>query len=180
MAVEAAGAEPLSAILARLDAFENRLTKLETRQRRPPPFPITVVENDRFQLRSVRSTSCRPDSPPNATSALAVIGICITRSRAGTARWPRSISASTDAPTNFAGCASGWRPSRPNNKERRHEGCLQPMNEEGADGRFARAAGQGQTRPRVRTTRDGKPQRGTPDARDLAAPFRSRARVAET
>jgi hypothetical protein len=45
MAIEAAGADPLAAILARLDAFENRLTTLETRQRRPPPFPITVVEN---------------------------------------------------------------------------------------------------------------------------------------
>jgi primosomal protein N'' len=43
--VEAAGADPLAEILARLDAFENRLAKLELRQRRPPPFPITVVEN---------------------------------------------------------------------------------------------------------------------------------------
>jgi hypothetical protein len=32
-------------ILARLDAFENRLAKLELRQRRAPPFPISVVEN---------------------------------------------------------------------------------------------------------------------------------------
>jgi hypothetical protein len=45
LAVENAGADPLTEILARLDAFETRLTKLETRQRRPPPFPITVVEN---------------------------------------------------------------------------------------------------------------------------------------
>jgi primosomal protein N'' len=43
--VEAAGADPLTEILARIDAFENRLARLETRQRRPPPFPITVIEN---------------------------------------------------------------------------------------------------------------------------------------
>jgi hypothetical protein len=45
MAVEGAGSDPLAAILARLDAFENRLARLELRQRRPPPFPITVIEN---------------------------------------------------------------------------------------------------------------------------------------
>jgi hypothetical protein len=45
LAVEAAGADPLTEILARLDAFDTRLTKLETRQRRPPPFPISVIEN---------------------------------------------------------------------------------------------------------------------------------------
>jgi hypothetical protein len=47
IAVENAGAggDPLAAILARLDAFETRLTTLETRQRRPPPFPISVIEN---------------------------------------------------------------------------------------------------------------------------------------
>jgi hypothetical protein len=31
-------------ILARLAAFDARLTALEKRQRRPPPFPITVIE----------------------------------------------------------------------------------------------------------------------------------------
>ena len=47
LAVENAGdgSDPLAAILARLGAFENRLTKLERHLRRPPPFPITVVEN---------------------------------------------------------------------------------------------------------------------------------------
>jgi hypothetical protein len=45
LAVENAGADPLAEILARLDTFENRLARLELRQRRPPPFPITVVEN---------------------------------------------------------------------------------------------------------------------------------------
>jgi hypothetical protein len=47
IAVENAGVggDPLAEILARLAAFETRLTTLETRQRRPPPFPITVVEN---------------------------------------------------------------------------------------------------------------------------------------
>ena len=48
LAVENAGADPLTEILARLDAFENRLARLETRQRRPPPFPITVIENIDF------------------------------------------------------------------------------------------------------------------------------------
>ena len=47
MAVENAGAggDPLAEILARLDAFENRLTRLERHLRRPPPFPISVIEN---------------------------------------------------------------------------------------------------------------------------------------
>jgi primosomal protein N'' len=45
MAVENAGADPLTEILARLAAFESRLATLEQRQRRPPPFPITVVEH---------------------------------------------------------------------------------------------------------------------------------------
>jgi hypothetical protein len=43
LAVENAG-DPL-AILARLDAFDGRLTRLERHLRRPPPFPITVIEN---------------------------------------------------------------------------------------------------------------------------------------
>jgi hypothetical protein len=38
-------AEDGADIFARLDAFDARLTALEKRQRRPPPFPITVVEN---------------------------------------------------------------------------------------------------------------------------------------
>ena len=42
--VEAAGADPLATIIARLDAFDNRLARLERHLRRPPPFPITVVE----------------------------------------------------------------------------------------------------------------------------------------
>jgi uncharacterized protein YceH (UPF0502 family) len=48
LAVENAGdgGEPLATILARLDAFDSRLAKLELRQRRPPPFSITVVEGD--------------------------------------------------------------------------------------------------------------------------------------
>ena len=47
IAVENAGAggDPLAAILARLDAFENRLTKLERHLRRPPAFPVTLIEN---------------------------------------------------------------------------------------------------------------------------------------
>ena len=51
LAVENAGAggDPLTAILARLDAFENRLARLERHLRRPPPFPITVVENVDYQ-----------------------------------------------------------------------------------------------------------------------------------
>jgi hypothetical protein len=48
LAVENAG-DPL-AILARLDAFENRLARLERHLRRPPPFPITVVENVESQM----------------------------------------------------------------------------------------------------------------------------------
>jgi primosomal protein N'' len=49
--VEAAGEDPLTTILARLDAFDNRLAKLELRQRRPPPFPITVVEGEDSRTR---------------------------------------------------------------------------------------------------------------------------------
>jgi primosomal protein N'' len=45
MPVEAAGADPLTEILARIEAVETRLTRLEKRQRRPPPFPITVIES---------------------------------------------------------------------------------------------------------------------------------------
>jgi hypothetical protein len=44
--VEAAGADPLAEILARLDRFENRLAALELRQRRP--VPLTVIENHRL------------------------------------------------------------------------------------------------------------------------------------
>jgi hypothetical protein len=44
--VEAAGADPLSAILVRLDAFDARLATLETRQRRP--VPLTLVQNHRL------------------------------------------------------------------------------------------------------------------------------------
>ena len=126
IAVENAGdgGDPLTRILARLDAFDNRLTRLERHLRRPPPFPITVVENvDSRRGVSVNEVSYEPVSPPNDTSANAVIMICVKRSRT---RWPRSISASTDAPTNFAGCASVWRRSRRGRrtKEPRHEGCL--------------------------------------------------------
>jgi hypothetical protein len=47
LAVENAGdgGDPLGMILARLTAFENRLSRLERHLRRPPPFPITVIEN---------------------------------------------------------------------------------------------------------------------------------------
>jgi hypothetical protein len=47
LAVENAGVggDPLVEILSRLSAFDNRLTRLERHLRRPPPFPITVVEN---------------------------------------------------------------------------------------------------------------------------------------
>jgi hypothetical protein len=47
IAVENAGdgGDPLATILVRLDAFESRLGRLELRQRRPPPFPISVVEH---------------------------------------------------------------------------------------------------------------------------------------
>jgi hypothetical protein len=53
IAVENAGTggDPLAAILARLAAFENRLSRLELRQRRPPPFPITVVEGEDSRTR---------------------------------------------------------------------------------------------------------------------------------
>jgi hypothetical protein len=53
IAVENAGdgGESLAAILARLDAFETRLTKLELRQRRPPPFPVHLIENDDSRTR---------------------------------------------------------------------------------------------------------------------------------
>jgi hypothetical protein len=46
MAVENAGTDPLTAVLARLDTFENRLAALELRQRRPTP--LTVVQNHRL------------------------------------------------------------------------------------------------------------------------------------
>ena len=47
IAVENAGdgGDPLTEILSRLAAFENRLSRLERHLRRPPPFPITVVES---------------------------------------------------------------------------------------------------------------------------------------
>jgi hypothetical protein len=38
------GGDLLATINARLDAFDNRLTRLERHLRRPPKFPITVVE----------------------------------------------------------------------------------------------------------------------------------------
>jgi hypothetical protein len=48
IAVENAGTggDPLAAILARLDAFSNRLDRLELRQRRP--VPLTVIQNHRL------------------------------------------------------------------------------------------------------------------------------------
>ena len=108
IAVEnAAGADPLAEILARLDAFENRLATLETRQRRPPPFPITVIENHRFQGAVDAWTSCRANWPPNDTSALVAIVICIMRSRASTARWRRSTAASTNARRNSSDARAG-------------------------------------------------------------------------
>jgi hypothetical protein len=47
LAVENAGdgGDPLAEILARLTAFDGRLTRLERHLRRPPPFPIHVIEN---------------------------------------------------------------------------------------------------------------------------------------
>ena len=47
LAVENAGTggDPLTEILARLNAFDNRLTRLERHLRRPPPFPVQLVEN---------------------------------------------------------------------------------------------------------------------------------------
>ena len=39
------GGDPLSVILSRLDAFDNRLTRLERHLRRPPKFPVTLIEN---------------------------------------------------------------------------------------------------------------------------------------
>ena len=47
IAVENAGdgGDPLGKIVARLDAFDSRLSRLERHLRRPPPFPITVIEN---------------------------------------------------------------------------------------------------------------------------------------
>jgi hypothetical protein len=33
-------------IVQRLDAFDARLTKLETRQRRPPPFPVSLITTE--------------------------------------------------------------------------------------------------------------------------------------
>ena len=65
---ERRGRRRLTAILARLDAFENRLTKLETRQRRPPPFPITVIENVRFQTQGAVDECRRPWAHQNDTS----------------------------------------------------------------------------------------------------------------
>lgn len=44
--VEAAGADPPAEILSRLDAFENRLDRLELRQRRP--VPLAVIQNHRL------------------------------------------------------------------------------------------------------------------------------------
>ena len=56
--IEAAGEDPLSEILARLDAFSNRLDRLERHLRRPPKFPITVVEAvDSQTLRKVNEVS---------------------------------------------------------------------------------------------------------------------------
>ena len=43
--IDAAGEDPLTTILSRLDAFSGRLDRLERHLRRPPKFPITVVEN---------------------------------------------------------------------------------------------------------------------------------------
>jgi hypothetical protein len=45
------------AILARLAAFDARLTALEHRQRRPPNFPISVIENRVETVNVVRHTS---------------------------------------------------------------------------------------------------------------------------
>jgi hypothetical protein len=44
-------------ILARLDAIDARLTAMEKRQRRPPPFPISVIENRVETVKIVRNTS---------------------------------------------------------------------------------------------------------------------------
>jgi hypothetical protein len=56
--IEAAGADPLGEIVARLNAFDNRLTRLERHLRRPPKFPITVVEAvDSQTLRKVNEVA---------------------------------------------------------------------------------------------------------------------------
>ena len=53
IAVENAGdgGDPLAEILARLTAFDNRLTRLERHLRRPPPFPVHLIENDDSRTR---------------------------------------------------------------------------------------------------------------------------------
>jgi hypothetical protein len=43
-------------IIARLDAFDARLTALEKRQRRPPPFPVTLISNETRKI--------QPDTDP--------------------------------------------------------------------------------------------------------------------
>jgi hypothetical protein len=44
--VEAAGENPLAEIVDRIDKLDARLTTLEIRQRRPPPFAVTLISNE--------------------------------------------------------------------------------------------------------------------------------------
>jgi hypothetical protein len=38
--------DPLAEVMARIDALDARLTTLERRQRRPPPFAVTLIYNE--------------------------------------------------------------------------------------------------------------------------------------
>ena len=169
-----AGEDPLATILARLDAFDNRLARLERHLRRPPPFPITVIENvDDHDAAQGRQGFLRPDpgsgdrAPPPRTQAITICTVCIR------SRWPPSINGSIGAPISFAGCASGWPPSRRARltKEPRHEGCLF-ADQSDENGDAVAASGQeikrqSAPRPSVRAACDGWRQRGATAARDL-------------
>ena len=173
--VEAAGADPLATILARLDAFDNRLAKLERHLRRPP----------RFRSPSSK-TIARPRPAGKCSSNLQTLfnerRSATARSATRGARRLQSASRPMRRPVlPDARASDGRRDAGSDDKEPRHEKRLQPREQDqGADGRVAGAADQGQTRGRVRTPRGGKRQRGTPAARDLGQRSRSRARVAGT
>jgi hypothetical protein len=43
---EVADGDPIAEVNARLDALDARMTTLERRQRRPPPFPVNLIVNE--------------------------------------------------------------------------------------------------------------------------------------
>ena len=128
IAVENAGdgGDPLATILARLDAFDNRLTRLERHLRRPPPFPITVIENvDDTVQRKVDEVSYDLSrvSPPNDTSANAGIMICTVCTQAAMAAFNQRLDRCADQFGRMRERVAAIE-ARTATKERRHEGCL--------------------------------------------------------